>query len=290
MINAVTGGTDRALRINRCLSLLANKYNIPMAVGSLNVAIEEPKTSPSFEIVRKNNPHGLIIANIGANESPGKAVKAVEIIDADALQLHFNVPQEIAMTEGERSFKNVVANVKEIIAVSPVPIIAKEVGFGFSRETVKKLFTCGIHIFDNSGQGGTNFITIENKRGGALTAGFEDWGIPTAWSLGEIKALQLPITIIAAGGIRNSVDAAKAIAMGANMIGLAAPFLKAFINEGEFGAETYLQNFLYGLKAAALLTGSSDLEGLARQPLIILGQTAEWLRARGIDPGYWATK
>lgn len=290
MINAITGGTERARGINQCLASLAGKYNIPMAVGSLNIAIEDPDTISSFAIVREKNPQGLILANIGADEPPDKAVKAVKIIDADALQLHFNVPQEIAMEEGERSFKNVLVNVEEIAAVSPVPVIAKEVGFGFSRETVEKLFACGIRIFDNGGQGGTNFITIENQRSGLMAEGFEHWGIPTAWSLGEIKALQLPIVIIASGGIRTPVEAAKAIAMGADMIGLAAPFLKAYVREGEAGVESYLQGFLYGLQAAALMTGSRNLAELSRQPLIIMGQTAEWLRARGIDPGDWTSR
>lgn len=290
VINAITGGTDAAFSINQCLAGLAHKYNIPMAVGSLNIAFEQPSLSPSFAIVREKNPDGLIFANIGANESPDKAFQAVEMIKADALQLHFNVPQEIAMREGERNFKNILANVKAIVDDTPVPIIAKEVGFGFSRETAEKLFDCGVRIFDNGGQGGTNFIAIENHRSGNLEDEFNGWGIPTAWSLGEIAALQLPARIIASGGIRSALDAAKALAMGADMIGMAAPLLKKYMLEGEEGVESFLNRFLYSLKAAALMTGSRNLKELAAQPLIILGQTAEWLRARGIDPGIWINK
>lgn len=290
IINAITGGTERAMNINHCLAAMANKYNLPMAVGSGNIAIEQPELSPSFEIVRQINPDGLIFANIGAKESGDKALKVIEMIDADALQLHFNVPQELAMREGERQFKNVLANVKEIVAASPVPIIAKEVGFGFSRETVEKLFDCGVRIFDNSGTGGTNFIVIERHRGGKLDAGFDDWGIPVAWSLAEMVALNLPVTIIASGGIRTAVDAVKAMAMGANLIGVAAPLLKKYINEGAESAEEYLNDFLYSLKAAMLMTGAQNIEELSLRPLIILNQTAEWLKARGINPAIWSAR
>jgi len=290
IINAITGGTERAFKINQCLAALANKFNIPMAVGSGNIALEHPELKPSFAIVRKMNPYGLILANIGANESCEKAVKTVDMINADALQLHFNVPQELAMQEGERQFKNVLANVKEIIAASPVPIIAKEVGFGFSRETVEKLFACGVRFFDNGGQGGTNFIAIEKNRGGILGAEFDSWGIPTAWSLGEIVTLNLPVTIIASGGIRNAMEAVKALAMGADIIGIAAPLLKKYINEGEEAVELYLHDFLYSLKAVVLMTGAKNLQELSTKPLIIMDQTAEWLKARGIDPGIWSRR
>jgi isopentenyl-diphosphate delta-isomerase len=288
VINAITGGTDAAFSINQCLAGLAHKYNIPMAVGSLNIAFEQPSLSPSFAIVREKNPDGLIFANIGANESPDKAFQAVEMIKADALQLHFNVPQEIAMREGERNFKNILANVKAIVDDTPVPIIAKEVGFGFSRETAEKLFDCGVRIFDNGGQE-DNFIAIENHRSGQLEDEFNGWAYrrPGVWGKSRHCSYRPNHCM---GGIRSALDAAKALAMGADMIGMAAPLLKKYMLEGEEGVESFLNRFLYSLKAAALMTGSRNLKELAAQPLIILGQTAEWLRARGIDPGIWVNK
>lgn len=288
IINAITGGTEQAGQINRCLAMMADKFKIPMAVGSGVIALDHPEMSHSFKIAREMNPDGLMVANIGAHESVEKALAVVQMIDADALQLHFNVPQELAMEEGERHFKNILANVKAIVEACSVPIIAKEVGFGLSRETTVKLFDCDIRIFDNSGQGGTNFIAIEQQRGGTLGPEFYSWGIPTAWSLAEIAALQLPVTIIASGGIRNAVEAVKAMVMGAELVGIAAPFLKAYMHDGEKGVENYLQHFLYGLKAAALMIGAQNRDTFSRKPLIIMGQTAEWLRTRGVDPLRWA--
>lgn len=288
IINAITGGTDRAININRCLATMAAKYDLPMAVGSGNVAILQPEARSSFEIVRQINPDGLIFANIGANESADKALKVIEIIAADALQLHFNVPQELAMREGDRHFKHVLANVKKIVDLSSVPVIAKEVGFGFSREAVEKLFNCGVKIFDNGGKGGTNFIVIEKHREGNFNNEFDDWGIPTAWSLAEIVALNLPVTLIASGGIRTAIDAVKAIAMGADLAGIAGPLLKNILNEGPESADKYLNDFLFNLKAAFLMTGAKNIEELSLKPLIIMNQTAEWLKARGISTETWS--
>ncbi|NLB52287.1 MAG: type 2 isopentenyl-diphosphate Delta-isomerase [Syntrophomonadaceae bacterium] len=290
IINAITGGTDRALHFNKCLASLAARYNLPIAAGSANITIKEPESKASFEIIRQMNPQGLIFANIGAGETADKALKVIKLMNADALQLHFNVPQELAMREGERNFKNVLANVAEIVSGCPVPVIAKEVGFGFTRETVEKLYHCGVRIFDNSGKGGTNFIIIENHRAGRLDNEFENWGIPTAWSLAEIAALKLPITIIASGGIRTALEAVKALTMGANMVGIAAPFLKKYVNEGEESVELYLNSFIYRLKAAMLMTGAKNIKELTSKPLIIMNRTAEWLKAREIDPLIWAKR
>lgn len=288
IINAITGGTEQAMGFNKSMAALAAKYNLPMAIGSANILIKQPELAPSFKIVRQMNPDGLIIANIGANETVDKALKIADIVSADALQLHFNVPQELAMGEGERSFKGVLANVREIVQGCPAPIIAKEVGFGFTRETVEKLFECGVKIFDNSGAGGTNFIAIEKNRAGKLGQEFDGWGIPTAWSLAEIVALKLPVTIIASGGIRSALDTAKALNMGANLAGIAGPFLKKYIKEGEKSVESYLNDFFYSLKAALLMAGARNVNELSSKPLIIMNKTAEWLKARHIDPFMWS--
>lgn len=290
MINALTGGTDQARRINKGLAELAKKYGLAMAVGSQTIAIEDPGLRDSFRVVREMNPEGLVIANIGANSTVAQALQAIQMIEADALQLHFNIPQELAMQEGDRDFKETRHNVESIVAEIPVPVIAKEVGFGLSRESVMTLYDCGVRYFDNGGSGGTNFISIEAQRRGRLAGETIDWGIPSAASLGEICSLDLPMTLIASGGIRSSLDAARALAMGADLIGMAGPLLKIFLNEGIDKLNNWMEEFLYALKSVFLMNAAKDLQEIKMHPLIITGLTAEWLSARGIDLGRWSNR
>lgn len=290
LINAITGGTEQAGYINQVLAGVARKYGLAMAVGSQAIAIKAPQLWDTFSVVREVNPDGVIIANVGAATPVAQALEAVHMIAADALQLHFNVPQELAMREGDRTFKGITANVSEIAALCPVPVIAKEVGFGFSRESVQILYEAGVRIFDNGGQGGTNFIRIEDQRQGCFQEELCDWGIPTAVSLAEIVALRYPLTVIASGGIRTAADAAKALALGADLIGLAGPLLKVLLNHGSEALDQDIEGFLYRLKAVLLMTGSRDIAALQQRPLLILNDTAEWLRGRSIDPAIWVRR
>lgn len=290
IINALTGGTEHAGKINRDLAYIAGKYGLAMAVGSQTVAIEDPGQTESFSIVRQTNPEGTIIANVSAASRVEDAVAAVKMIDADGLQLHFNVPQELAMPEGDRSFKGIMDNVARIANICPVPVIAKEVGFGFSREVIGKLYKAGITIFDIGGKGGTNFVVIEDQRRGMFSGDLDDWGISTADSLGETLALDLPVQVIASGGIRKAADAAKALAMGADLAGMAAPFLKTLLQDGLEELDKKTEEFLYRLKAIFLMTGARNCDALRTKPVIIMGDTSKWLSYRGIDPGRWANR
>jgi len=290
IINALTGGTEQARRINRGLAELAQKYGLAIAVGSQTIALDDPGLRDSFKVVREINPDGLIIANVGANSSVSDALKAINMIEADALQLHFNIPQELAMHEGDRDFRSVRNNVKAIVNESPVPVIAKEVGFGLSRESVSILYDCGVRYFDIGGSGGTNFISIETQRRGSHSSEMLEWGIPSAASLGEICSLGLPLTVIASGGIRTSLDASRALAMGADLVGIAGPLLKIFLREGIDKLNSWTDEFLYSLKAVFLMNAAKDLQEIKQHPLIITGFTAEWLRARGIDPLRWSSR
>ena len=290
LINALTGGTEQSKSVNRILAGLAQKYGLAMAVGSVTIAIEDPTLRDSFTVVREMNPDGVILANLGANCRIEQACEAVDMICADGLQLHFNVPQELAMSEGDRDFRGIIDNVSRIVDACPVPVIAKEVGFGFSRETVQKLYAAGIRIFDNGGRGGTNFLAIENQRDGKSANQIDDWGIPTAISLAEIISLQLPIQTVATGGIRSAADVAKAMALGADLAGIAGLFLRIYINEGLEVLEQQVENLLFQLKAVFLMSGARDIEQMQSKPVIILARTAEWLRARNIDPGRWANR
>lgn len=261
-----------------------------MAVGSQTIALEETDWIESFSVVREYNPDGLIIANLSAAASSDDAMAAVDMINADALQLHFNVPQELAMPEGDRHFKDIIEQVSRVVETCPVPVIAKEVGFGFSRESVKRLYDAGVRIFDTGGQGGTNFIAIEDKRGGVFQGELNSWGIPTAVSLLEILASNLPVKIIASGGIRSGLDAAKSLALGADMVGIAGSLLRILLHQGADELDRWVNDFLYRLRAVFLMSGAANTKSIREKPVIILGPTAEWLRARNIDPTQWARR
>lgn len=290
IINALTGGTEEARSINLELAKLARKYDLAMAVGSQMIAIENSALKDTFNVVREANPDGVIVANLSAMAGLREAREAVNMVAADAIQLHFNVPQELAMSEGERCFKGILDNVARIVDTVPVPVIAKEVGFGFSREAVTKLFGAGVRIFDIAGKGGTNFVVIEDQRQGRFQGELDEWGISTASSLAEILALELPVTSIASGGIRQAGDAVKALAMGADLVGIAAPFLKALVSGGPELLQKQFENLFYRLKAIFLLTGSKNCQELRTRPVVITGKTAAWLRARGIDPHRWSSR
>ena len=290
IINAMTGGIQEAWDFNRDISELGAQFNIGVAVGSQTIALENRQLAESFKIVRKVNPEGLILANVAANAEPQMAVRAAEMIEADGLQLHLNIPQELAMREGDRRFKGLKDNIAEIVHLSPVPVIAKEVGFGMSRETAQQLFDTGVRFFDVGGRGGTNFIAIEQARSGVLADEFSSWGIPTAASIAELASLNLPMVVVASGGIRGGLEAAKALALGADIVGIAGRFLRVWSEEGKKGLEEEINRFRYHLKASLLMTGSKNLTELRRKPLVIGGPTAHWLTARGIEVSKWARR
>lgn len=288
IINAITGGTSKAAQINGVLAKVARKFNLAMAVGSQTIAIKSPELVHTFAVVRQENPEGIIIANMGANEKLTDILKAIDMINADAIQLHFNIPQELAMLEGDRNFKGIISNVKEIVANSPIPVIAKEVGFGFSKEAVETLFAAGVRHFDIGGMGGTNFIAIEDQRQGMFKGEFNKWGIPTAWSLAEVLSLELPIEVISSGGIRTTLDITKSLAMGANIAGIAGWFLKLILNENEENLIAIINNYIYRLKASFLMCGARNIAELQKKPVIILGQTKDYLQARNVDTAIWS--
>lgn len=287
LINALTGGTEASARINRTLASMASRFGMGMAVGSMTIALEDPSTIESFAGVREVNRDGVIIANCSAYLNADQVCRLVDMVAADGLQLHFNVAQELAMAEGDRDFRGAVENVARIIDDCPVPVIAKEVGFGFTREAAQKLFQAGIRIIDNGGSGGTNFVAIESQRGGNFDRDMFGWGIPTVASLAEIVSLQLPLQIIATGGVRSALDVAKAIAMGADLAGMTGWFVQRMQPCHDLAQQ--ISSLLYQLKAVFLMCGAHDCASMQTKPLVILGPTAEWLRARGIDPASWSS-
>ncbi len=291
-INAITGGTGLATRINVSLALVAKECGIPLAVGSQMVALGSSSVSArrSFAITRKLNPEGAIWANLGSYAVPGMAAKAIKMIKADALQVHLNLPQELAMPEGEHSFSGMVERIKALSSASPVPVIAKEVGFGVAAEQAEILVEAGVKAIDVGGRGGTNFISVENKRsGGFLSPGTVAWGIPTAISLLEVNAaVGGKVNIFSSGGMHNPLDLAKALAIGANAIGMAGFPLYVLHRYGREALVRAIKTIEHELKMITFMAGASSLDELRRVPLVITGYTAQWLKRRGFNPDQYS--
>ncbi|MBI3159063.1 MAG: type 2 isopentenyl-diphosphate Delta-isomerase [Chloroflexi bacterium] len=235
-ISSMTGGTPEAARINRTLAEAAQAAGIGMGVGSQRAAIEEPSLAETFQ-VRKYAPDVLLFANLGAvqfNYGYGleHCRRAVEMIQADALILHFNALQEAVQPEGDTNWAGLLKKVEAVCAGLGVPVIAKEVGWGFSGRTARRLLRAGVSAIDVAGAGGTSWSQVEMHRAQTefqrrLAAAFLTWGIPTAESIHQIRTEAPGLKILASGGLRSGLDIAKCIALGAEAGGMAGPFLKA---------------------------------------------------------------
>lgn len=283
-INAMTGGGGEETRIiNEGLARAAAESGVCMAVGSQMAAIKDPSERSSYEIVRKVNPKGIVIANLGSEAKADQALAAVEMLEADALQIHLNAVQELVMPEGDRSFKGALERIETIVQKVNVPVIVKEVGFGMSSDTAMLLEKTGAAAIDVGGYGGTNFSRIENMRRERSLTAFNNWGIKTAASIGEAVYGTKTISIIGSGGIQTSLDAAKAIALGASAAGMAGFMLGILMNEGITRLTEELSILKNELKIIMAALGAKTIEELQQTPLVISGETYHWLSARGID-------
>lgn len=227
-INAMTGGSEWTKQINEKLAMIARESGMAMAVGSTHAALRNSKMASSFTIVRETNPNGIIFSNVGADVPVDKAVESVHLLDAQALQVHVNAPQELVMPEGNRIFSTWMDNLAQIVARVDVPVIIKEVGFGMSKETIKQLHEIGIRYVDVSGRGGTNFVDIENERRSYKDMDYLSlWGQTTVESLLESTSYQRDMDILASGGVRSPLDVIKCLALGASAVGMSRPFFKS---------------------------------------------------------------
>lgn len=283
-INAMTGGGGgKTLEINGKLARAAKETGVAMAVGSQMAAIKDPKEKETYQIIRKENPDGIIIGNLGSEATVSQALAAVEMIDADALQIHLNTVQELTMPEGDRNFKGALSRIEEVVKSLDVPLIVKEVGFGMSRETVSILSSIGVEAVDIGGFGGTNFARIENQRREKWLPFFNEWGIPTTVSIIEAREEGRQLSIIGSGGIQSGFDIAKALALGANATGLAGRFLKVVVENGLKELIMEIQGIHQELALIMAALGANTIGELQHVPLIISGKTHHWLSERGID-------
>lgn len=290
-INAMTGGGgERTYRINRELAIAARETRSAIAVGSQMAALKDPDERRSYEVVREMHPHGIILANLGSEATVVQAKAAIDMIQADALQIHLNVVQELTMPEGDRDFEGALARIVEIQQSVGIPVVVKEVGFGIGAEAAALLYSSGIRYVDVGGYGGTNFAEIENKRRNRLLTFFEDWGIPTAASIIETKSASQELSVIASGGIQTSLDIVKALAAGADAAAMAGYLLKTLM---ENGTEELIKEINLVKKELAIIMtalGVHTIGELKSVPLVIAGETYHWLEQRGIDTSTFARR
>ncbi|MBN2555939.1 MAG: type 2 isopentenyl-diphosphate Delta-isomerase [Anaerolineales bacterium] len=236
LISSMTGGIGQAGRINQNLAEAAQFHKVALGVGSQRAALEDPAQTQSFQ-VRKAAPDILLLANLGAvqlNYGYGveECLRAVEMIAADALILHLNPLQEALQPDGNTNFAGLAKKIEALCHALPVPVIAKEVGWGISAAAAKTLLACGVQVIDIAGAGGTSWSQVEKYRSRspekAFTASlFRAWGISTASALTEVRAAFPEVPLIASGGLRHGVDLAKVLALQADLGGFASPMLKA---------------------------------------------------------------
>jgi isopentenyl-diphosphate Delta-isomerase len=281
LISSMTGGTDQAKQINQRLAAIAQTYRLAMGVGSQRVAIENPAVADSFAL-RQIAPDALLFANVGAvqlNYTYGleQCQKAVDMLEADALILHLNVVQEAVQTRGDKNFQGLFEKIAQLCDRLPIPVIAKEVGNGISGAMAERLIAAGVSAIDVAGAGGTSWAKVEAGRAldpkqRRLGQTFADWGIPTAECLVQVRSVAPTIPLIASGGLRHGLDAAKAIALGADLAGLALPFLAA-ANESEAALHEVIEILLAELTTALFCSGCGDVAGL-RQPGVLSAITS----------------
>lgn len=270
LISSMTGGTELAHLVNTRLATVAQRYGLAMGVGSQRIALEQPELAPTFA-VRSLAPDILLLANLGAvqlNYGCGleDCLKLVELLEADALILHLNPLQEWVQSEGDSNFKGLLAKIEQICAQLPVPVIAKEVGNGISAVMAKQLIEAGVAAIDVAGAGGTSWAKVESQRAKDnrqrhLGQVFADWGLPTAECITAIRSVNSTIPLIASGGLKNGLDLAKSIALGADLGGLARPFLVAAI-ESEAAVDELVKFLIAELEIVLFCTGNPNLSAL----------------------------
>lgn len=271
LISSMTGGPSRAEAINAHLAEAAQELNIAMGVGSQRVALETGADAGLAKSIRRRAPDIALFANLGAVQLTGSigitgAQKAVEMLEANALILHFNPLQELLQPGGDTDWSGIADKIEQLAGRLDVPIIAKEVGFGIGPKVARQLRDLGVAAIDVAGRGGTDFAAVELARNGdpvmqAMGSAFAGWGIDTVTCLQQLGAQALDCQIIASGGIRNGVDAAKAIALGATLVAQAGPVLRAALHSTDAVLD-HFATLTATIRAACMLTGSPSLADL----------------------------
>jgi isopentenyl-diphosphate delta-isomerase len=290
IIDSMTGGAPMAERVNATLAKIAEEMGLGMGVGSQRAGLLSADMARTYSIARKNAPNAFLFANIGGAQlakglSLEDAKKLVEMISANALAIHLNPLQELVQPEGEPLFKGVLSKIELLCRNVGVPVIVKEVGAGISKEVAVKLELAGVMAVNISGSGGTSWAAVEKYRAEArdmsekagLGEVFWDWGIPTAASLIEVRRA-VRLSLIASGGLRNGLEIAKCLSLGADACSMASPMLKNAI-AGNEALQIFVKQLVTELRAAMFVTGSKDLQTLRRVRKVITPPLNYWVQA-----------
>jgi isopentenyl-diphosphate Delta-isomerase len=277
LISSMTGGTEKAKTINCRLAQAAQKYGLAMGVGSQRIAVENPDLAHTFA-VRSLAPEAILFANLGAvqlNYTYGieQCLRVVDILQADALILHLNPLQECIQPRGDTNFKSLIDKIKQLCQQIDVPVIAKEVGNGISVDMATKLTEAGVDAIDVAGAGGTSWAKVESERAETnlqrrLGKTFADWGISTADCIVQIREQYQDLPLIASGGLRDGIEVAKAIALGADLAGLAWPFLQA-ASESEAALDELVELLIAEIKTVLFCTGNANLAELKHSSALL---------------------
>jgi isopentenyl-diphosphate Delta-isomerase len=271
LISSMTGGTETALKINKNLALAAQERGWAIGLGSMRAAVEKEELAYTFQI-RKWAPDIPVIANIGAvqlNYGFGleECKRAVEIAEADALVLHLNTLQEVFQPEGDTDFSHLLSKIEKLIAGLPVPVGVKEVGMGIDKATAERLISAGVHFIDVAGAGGTSWVQVESYRSEdaarkKAAEAFLDWGLPTSESITSVREVSKKIPVIASGGLKHGVDAAKSIALGADLAGFGRSLLQSAVEKDAEALILQMDRIEFELRAAMFGIGASKIEEL----------------------------
>lgn len=299
VIAGMTGGHDGATEVNAVLARAAERHGLAIGLGSQRAALIDPSLEPTYAVVREQAPNAFVIGNVGAAQliaqegrgplSFAQLRRTVEMIDANALAIHLNVLEESVQPEGDRRARGMADAIAELTERLDVPVIVKETGAGISRATARRLAELGVAALDVGGLGGTSFALVERlraqlqheRRGIELGEDLAEWGIPTAVSLVGARVAGLPL--IATGGLRSGLDAAKALALGATAVGVARPLLLAAL-EGDEAIDAWIARFLETLRTVVQLTGCETAGELRERPVVVAGATRAWIDDLGYGP------
>lgn len=276
LLSAMTGGTDRAQTINRHLALAAQQYGAAMCVGSQRAALEDPQWSHTYQ-VRDVAPDVLLLANLGAVQlNYGYGVdqcrRAVDMIQADGLVLHLNALQECFQADGDTRFEGLLPKIEQVCKALSVPVITKEVGWGLSDRVARQLADAGVAALDVAGAGGTSWSQVEKYRADdwrnrAIAELFSAWGIPTATAIRLVRQALPHMPLIASGGIQTGIQAAVAIALGADLVGVARTLLEAATESAQATVDS-LGMLIDTLRIAMFASGQRTVSDLQHAPLL----------------------
>jgi isopentenyl-diphosphate Delta-isomerase len=292
LITGMTGGTERARVVNRDLATLAERHGLAFGVGSQRAMAESPRAVETYA-VRHVAPTMPLLGNIGLYQAVRMGVDGVrrlaDAIGADGMALHLNAGQELTQPEGDRDFRGGYEVVEGLVRAFGSRLLVKETGCGIGPEVARRLVELGVHNLDVSGLGGTSWVRVEQLRAvgvqAQVGAEFSSWGIPTAAAIVSVRGAVGPEPLlVASGGMRTGLDVAKALALGADVAGMALPLFRAQQAGGLEGAERALEHILTGLRQALVLTGSIRCVELRGKPRVMTGELKDWLAALGAGP------